>query len=337
VFSGEKRRPMATQYPITFPGRRGTIHHVGVSGGKDSTALLLWAKYESGVDPAMLRANFSDTGNEAEETYAYVRMLSEKIHPIEWLTPPLDFWQLAASKKRFPSVKARFCTQLLKMVPTQQHVLKFLAQGYDVLMLSGVRAAESADRAKLPQREPAYLSYFGCEIYRPLLHWPLADVWAIHKRYRVPPNPLYAMGCKRVGCLPCIMSRKSEIAHIARRFPERIELIRKYEQEIESPSGYASMFHWDRVPDRYRSRLILTRPKKVKALPLDEGKQMDLSEVVQSVTRRLVVPPRLLRIATIDDVVRWALNDPDYFQEEFEEVDFGEDAPACDSRYGACE
>jgi 3'-phosphoadenosine 5'-phosphosulfate sulfotransferase (PAPS reductase)/FAD synthetase len=78
------------------------INHVGVSGGKDSTALLLWAVHESGYPRESLRASFADTGNELDVTYDYVRMLGETVFPITWLKPERDFYELAKHKKRFP-------------------------------------------------------------------------------------------------------------------------------------------------------------------------------------------------------------------------------------------
>jgi 3'-phosphoadenosine 5'-phosphosulfate sulfotransferase (PAPS reductase)/FAD synthetase len=189
------------------------------------------------------------------------------------------------------------------MEPTREFVQAFLANGADVLMLSGVRAAESSDRAKLPERE--FSAYFGCEVLRPLLSWTLEEVWAIHRRYGIEPNPLYAMGAKRVGCLPCIMSRKREIANIAARFPERIEFLREAERSVPSSCGFSSFFAKGKAPLRYRKTSITTK----------EGKTM--------------------AVASIDDIVAWAKNDPDLYTET---LDFDvEEAPACDSRYGACE
>lgn len=52
------------------------INHIGISGGKDSTALLLWAVHESGYDPNSLDVTFCNTHNEHQITYDYVRMLS---------------------------------------------------------------------------------------------------------------------------------------------------------------------------------------------------------------------------------------------------------------------
>lgn len=278
------------------------IHHAGISGGKDSTALFLWLIHESGIDKGAILGSFCDTGNESQITLDYVKMLSETVHPIVTIRPERDFWALAKSKGRFPSAKARFCTEKLKMEPTRLFVHTLRQMGNEVMMYSGVRAAESDDRAKLGESE--FSVYFANEVRRPLLRWSIEDVWAIHAKYNIPRNPLYDAGCKRVGCLPCVMSRKKEVGIIAQRWPERIEFIKTQEETIHNRCGYASMFHRNTVPARYRTQPIITK----------DGEEM--------------------MVASIDDVAKWALNNPDLFTEEF---DFFEDAPACDSRYGACE
>lgn len=283
-----------------------TINHIGISGGKDSTALLLWAVHESGYPRESLDVTFSDTGNEYEGTYDYIRMLSEKVHPVAWLKPDLDFYELAQSKQRFPSPKARFCTQRLKMIPAQQHIIVHQGRGFDVLAHSGVRAEESDDRARLPERE--WDAWLGCEVYRPLLRWTLDEVWAIHERYGIPRNPLYAMGAKRVGCFPCIMSSKEEVHNIARRFPERIERIREAEETMPNRHGFAGFFARDKVPERFRSRSIVTK----------DGEKM--------------------KVATIDDVVRWSETVKGGRSISFDPEEIFEEGPTgCNSIYGFCE
>lgn len=284
------------------------INHIGVSGGKDSTALLLWAVHESGYPQASLDVTFCDTGNEAEETYAFVRMLSEKVHPITWLKPELDFYALAKKKKRFPSARARFCTQALKLHPTQEHVQKLRAQGHEVRLHSGVRANESDERSKLSERE--FDEYFFCEVYRPLLKWTIAQVWDMHRKYGIRPNPLYFAGCKRVGCLPCIMSRKSEIKLMAKKFPERINMIRENEQY--EGGMFHSFFARNKVPLSQRTVEITTK----------DGVKM--------------------KVASIDDVVRWSFTARGGIQYELDlptdEFQFDEDKYlSCSASMGQCE
>jgi 3'-phosphoadenosine 5'-phosphosulfate sulfotransferase (PAPS reductase)/FAD synthetase len=52
---------------------------VSVSGGKDSTALLLLAIERQ---PDNMQAVFADTGNEHELTYEYVQYLNDNVFPI---------------------------------------------------------------------------------------------------------------------------------------------------------------------------------------------------------------------------------------------------------------
>lgn len=208
------------------------LYHVGVSGGKDSTALLLWMVRESGIPEEQIRVTFNYIGNDADETVEHVRMLSRRVlayDAIEFLYPPLDFYELARKKNRFPGAKSRFCTQELKMKPCKAYIDNLLRAGYDVIAVNGIRADESEKRSKLSEWGSALESYYGIPEWRPLIKWKIEDVWLIHKRYGIPPNPLYAKGAQRVGCLPCIMSRKSEIRMIAREFPERIEFLARNE------------------------------------------------------------------------------------------------------------
>ena len=283
-------------------------NHIGISGGKDSTALLLWAVHESGYPRESLDVTFCDTGNEHQITYDYVRMLSDKVHPVTWIKPPLDFYELAKWKKRFPGARSRFCTVELKVKPSLRHIDGLIAAGFDVVMHSGVRAAESAERAKLVKREDVreHVAEF-----RPLLHWSIDDVWAMHKRHGIEPNPLYALGAKRVGCLPCIMSRKSEVANISNRWPERIDMIREVETGgfTNTVHGFSGFFRRTTVPLRFRSKKIRTK----------EGV--------------------IMFVCTIDDVVRWAKEKPDWVNKDFK-FEFStqaEDATACQTSWGKCE
>lgn len=280
------------------------INHIGVSGGKDSTALLLWAVHESGYDIESLRVTFADTGNEHDITYEYVNYLSENVHPVEWLKPPLDFYQLVAKKKRFPSSRARFCTQDLKMKPCRAYIYRLMDEGHEVLLHTGIRASESAARAALPERELD--TYYGVPVYRPLLRWSIDDVWAIHEKYGIKRNPLYAKGFRRVGCAPCIMCKKEEIRMIADQFPERIDMIRNAENSSKRDGGFSSFFAADKVTSLHRSRTWTDK----------NGKEY--------------------QICSIDDVVRWSRTSHggQQYRLGFEEE---EEPLACSVISGACE
>jgi 3'-phosphoadenosine 5'-phosphosulfate sulfotransferase (PAPS reductase)/FAD synthetase len=282
------------------------IYHVGISGGKDSGAALLFMVQESGIAREQIRATFCDTGNEAAETYDHVRMLADRVHPIEWIKPPLNFYELAKKKKRFPSVKSRFCTQELKLKPTKTFIDELLRAGETVIAVNGVRGEESEARAKLSEWGDPVESYFGIKEWRPLLRWKLNDVIAIHRRYGVPMNPLYSMGAQRVGCLPCIMSRKSEIRNLAKRWPERIDLLRRQEKSGER---FHSFFGPDKVPEIHRRQEIVTAG----------GEK--------------------IMVASIDDVVAWSRTSDRLHNNSQYALFFEKDADAevCPATMGACE
>ena len=128
----------------------------------------------------------------------------------------------------FPARIFRFCTQNLKIFPIQE----WMETEYDGIVVNavGIRAEESKSRSKLGEYEDVE----WCITWRPLLKWTIDDVIAIHKRHGLQPNPLYnKKGISRVGCWPCIFSRKSEIRAVAEMTPERIDLIRDLESQVQ--------------------------------------------------------------------------------------------------------
>jgi len=161
---------------------------VSVSGGKDSTALLLLAIER---DTPNLQAVFADTGHEHAQTYEYVQYLNDQVFPIR--TVRADFSRQIAGKReyvqtkwadkgvpaetieraltalhptgnpfldlciwkgRFPSTKARFCSEELKRNPIIEQVqMPLLDQGDEIYSWQGVRADESASRRNLTELE----------------------------------------------------------------------------------------------------------------------------------------------------------------------------------------
>ncbi|MGE7828924.1 phosphoadenosine phosphosulfate reductase family protein [Paenibacillus sp. NPDC093718] len=241
-----------------------TINVVSLSGGKDSTALWLYA-LERGVNVLPV---FADTGNEHKQTYEYLEYLEKQLGPIQrikadfstqidrkrnwvntkWREEGISeeviqqalsvlhptgnpFLDLCVWKGRFPSTKARFCTVELKVRPFfDQIYLPLLEEGKKIVSWQGVRAQESFARSQLPEREDTPEGY---EIYRPLIQWTVEDVFAMHDKYGIEPNPLYKLGMGRVGCMPCINVGKMELFEIARRFPEEIARIAKWEEIVK--------------------------------------------------------------------------------------------------------
>ncbi|MEM5669939.1 phosphoadenosine phosphosulfate reductase family protein [Bacillus cereus] len=140
---------------------------------------------------------------------------------------------------------ARFCTQELKVIPVYEQIyMPLLEEGKHVVSWQGIRAQESRKRAQMPEREDTPEGY---EVYRPLIQWDVYDVFKMHEKHGIKPNPLYTQGMGRVGCMPCINSRKNELYEIARRFPEEIERVAEWERLVSKSSkrGSATFFTSD--------------------------------------------------------------------------------------------
>lgn len=166
-----------------------THNIVSMSGGKDSTATLLVARE---LEVPNLSAVVADTGHEHPETYDYIHYLAEATGvPIRWVKADFSrqiagkrkfietkwrekgvaesvvlgalevlhptgnpFLDLCLWKGRFPSTKARFCTDELKRNPIIEQVYLPLMDGENMLLSwQGVRriATVLQDRARLQE------------------------------------------------------------------------------------------------------------------------------------------------------------------------------------------
>lgn len=308
-------------------------HVLSYSGGKDSTAMYLLAM-EIGFDFLPI---FADTGNEHDETLEYTRLLPERTGgpEIRWvkadftadierkrrfiaekwpkhgvpqkfieralavLQPTgIPFLDLCMWKGRFPSTKARFCSEELKHHPIFYQVIDPLMEaGHEVISWQGVRADESENRSKL---DPFEEKGGGLYVWRPLLRWTWQDVFDMHARHGIEPNPLYRLGMGRVGCMPCIHARKAEIREISERFPEHVDRIEEWERIVGecSKHGLSSFFPHNKTPGEH-------------------------------------VGKKEIQMPGIREVVEWSKTTRGGRQ--YGLLEAMEDAPQCSSLYGLCE
>lgn len=152
------------------------------------------------------------------------------------------FFDMCLIHGGIPLGRQRYCTDELKIdVAFNRVVEPLLDEGEEVVQWSGVRAQESDKRAGYKEfdsdeRGDGYLWNF-----LPIHKWTHSDVFALYKYFGVEPNPLYKMGMERVGCMPCILVAKEELAEIALRFPEEIDRIRNWELQLGKVSRW---IHW---------------------------------------------------------------------------------------------
>lgn len=241
----------------------------GVSGGKDSTALVLHM-LEFGVP---FEGVFADTGNEHPWTVDFVQELSHrtgiKIHMVKaeftdaefakkrdfirntwpkqgvpdhicerahkWtFSEGNPFLDICILRSGFPAAKGRFCTDRLKIRPIHEQVFQSIwDRGDIVLNWQGIRREESPARAAMDPFQRLIGKGEG-EYWavRPLLDWTLNDVWRMHKRHGINPNNLYKYHQTRVGCMDCIFATKQDIATTAEFFPEHIDKIERWERRV---------------------------------------------------------------------------------------------------------
>lgn len=219
----------------------------------------------------------------------------------------IAFLDMAMLHGRFPSTGQRFCTEELKVLPMFFHKEPLLDEGIDLVEWIGERSDESKAR-----EAKGWLTMIRHErarqaLYRPIYWWDALRTFRIAERHGLRSNPLYRMGAGRVGCSPCIMTKKDELDQWAWRFPEEVERVR----------------NWERIVGRVSRRLAgLDRPTSFMSAPTVPGTADDR--------------------ALIDRVVTWARTGRggrNYDLERFLEradADAGQ-GPACASVYRLCE
>jgi len=276
------------------------IYVICASMGKDSTALWAWAK-RTGLGPR--RIVTQDTGWEFDGTAdvpgwrAYMATLVAAFgESLTVIAAPVQFEERTRQHNTFPGVlNRRWCTQELKLAPMREYLDALREEtGDDVTVVVGVRAEESAARAKMAERE--WSDFYDCEVWRPLISWSLEQVIAEHHAAGVPLNPLYLAGAERVGCWPCIKASKAEIALVARLDPARIDRIRQLEADtgnlmfvIEEPKTRCATCKGKKTRRAFR-RVLAARGRMA---PCDACKGTGRT-------------PRLLVPYPIDEIVKWA-------------------------------
>lgn len=248
-----------------------TKNILNVSGGKDSTAMYLLAlerkvEFEpvfcdtgnehewtleyvntlhektGGPKVRTLKADFREAIEKRRNVIASdwdEPFRTRALNEMEYTGNPfLDVAQIMAM---FPAPWGRYCTRKLKIEPLEEAIyIPYLRDGYDIISWRGIRREESVARqdvaeyehktVKLPETARGVRHSFVA--YHPILNWSVKQVWKIHKKHKLEPNPLYQYGQNRVGCYPCIYVRDTELTAMARHHPEHIDRLRVWEQKV---------------------------------------------------------------------------------------------------------
>ncbi|MFP2768078.1 phosphoadenosine phosphosulfate reductase family protein [Oceanisphaera sp. KMM 10153] len=202
------------------------------------------------------------------------------------------FLDMALTHGGFPLGRQRFCTDELKMKVVLDRVLTPLIEaGCDVVQWSGVRGDESDKRAGYTRFEEDRRDDSG-QLYNflPIHQWTAADVFALYRHFGVKPNPLYSQGMGRVGCMPCILVKKEELAEIAARFPSEIERAAEWELQVAKTSRW---IHW-MIVGHVNRRQFKPVQRQIRITPhLDEDSGEEVNTATDSRPARLGINTRL--------------------------------------------
>ena len=199
-------------------------HILGLSGGKDSTALAIYL-HDKIPD---LEYFFCDTGCELPETYEFLDRIKARLGiKIEILSAKrgFDHW-LQVFNGFLPSAMARWCTKQLKIIPIEQFV------GNDeAITYIGIRADEDRE-GYISAKEninPAY----------PFKEDGLVkdDIIRILEDSGIG-MPKYYEWRSRSGCYFCFFQRKYEWVMLSEKHPDLFEKAVKYEAEHSDGRKY---------------------------------------------------------------------------------------------------
>ena len=248
---------------------------VSFSGGKDSQACLIQACKEFGAEN--IEAVFCDTGWEHHLTYEHVKNVTDSLG-VRLVTLKSEiggFEDLCKRMKWFPDTTHRMCTVQLKIQPQIDYVLQ---HDEDLVIIQGIRAAESAARSKMPCSANYFQEYLDddnkkrlyrksdvrewCKnhtatVERPMIGMSAQEIIDYILENGQQPNPLYKRGASRVGCYPCIYARLSEIKNTRHdqayvmRVVKLEEELNRLRHEHNKNAQYSSMFAKGKIPARY--------------------------------------------------------------------------------------
>lgn len=222
---------------------------VTTSGGKDSSVVVELAR-RAGIPFEVLH---NHTTADAPETVYFIRDEFKRLegmgvkctveYPV-YKGKRTSMWDLISQKLMPPTRIVRYCCEVLK-----EH------GGTGRFIVTGVRWAESTrrknsrgiyEKMSADKDRRVILSndnddrrrlFENCTIrakrvVNPIVDWTDTDVWDFLQSERVPCNPLYCEGFKRVGCIGCPMAGKTRYAEFSRWPTYRINYVRAFDRMI---------------------------------------------------------------------------------------------------------
>lgn len=200
-------------------------HILGLSGGKDSTALAIYMR-DKVPD---IEYFFSDTGAELPEVYEFLDKLEAYLgKKIIRLGTEKTFEEILERKNGYlPSAKSRWCTVSMKIVPFEKFVGDDTAYSY-----IGIRADEN--RSGYISSKPNIIPVFPFKE----AGITLKDVQNLLDQAGVG-LPKYYEWRSRSGCYFCFFQQRKEWVGLLKRHPDLFEKAKKFEKTVG-----AKQFTW---------------------------------------------------------------------------------------------
>jgi hypothetical protein len=237
-------------------------HVLGLSGGKDSTALAI---YMSQNHPEIdIEYFFTDTGEELEEVQEYL----DKLEPIlgkqiTYLDPKRDFnFWLKQFGNLLPSAQTRWCTVQLKLAPFEKWVQEeFINQGFSVYSYVAIRSDEHFREGLKSKKDITTILPFREN------HIDKQGVFEILENSGLG-LPKYYEWRSRSGCTFCFFQRKIEWVGLLERHPEAFENAKSLEKNA---INHGSPFTWS----ENESLEELSKPERIAEIKADHQRKVE--------------------------------------------------------------
>lgn len=246
-------------------------HIIGLSGGKDSTALAVLMRQEH---PELdIEYFFCDTHKELPETYDYLdrieARLGIKIVRLE-AERGFDHW-LDVYGGTLPSPKMRWCTKQMKIIPLEKYIGDDEAVSY-----IGIRADENRDGyiSTKPNIKPVFpfkeRGLIKQDIIRLLEDSGLG-------------LPKYYEWRSRSGCFFCFFQRKYEWVMLHERHPDLFWKAVTYEEQHKDGRKYTWTDQETLRELLARKEEIISNHEKAMARRQQQSPEQPLAEVLETV------------------------------------------------------
>ena len=210
---------------------------VNVSGGKDSSALLLWIK--SKYPTNSITAVYNDTGFEHPGILGYIQTMTSQLDVPLVVLGSQGLLNIVEARGIVPGFGCRYCTRALKMNPAAKWIRANYPTG-KVINCFGFRAEESPSRAKKQVLAPYdALCTKKREVlnFAPLLDWRTSDVVELVEAEGFKLFPTYEY-LSRLSCRYCFLAGKRDHDAIRMNDPEGFEQVQQVLATLPPPPHF---------------------------------------------------------------------------------------------------